>query len=285
MSSIALFSKMFGFETSTPVICAYGIFSALSFAVFHLVAEREPSSTLTLSALAQCLGISLLWIQVLSGKGAWGISAKSIFLDALAICYRLCSTLFVEGYLPASADGDFVYQFFDVCSLIMLLLLLRSVIVDHSDTYQGFEDSLPMMPLMVGCYILAAIFHADMDDNPILDTVWMAGLLTSVVAVLPQFWLITQSGGQAGALTSHYIACMAVSRFLAGLFLSMAWEHLTCEPYFGEFNHAKWIMLIAHVLHVVILGDFGYAYVRSITKEGISSDTVLDFGSGGAAFV
>merc|ERR1719197_1491384 len=114
------------FDAPTPVLIAYGVFCAISFVVFHLVAEREPSSTLTLSALAQCLGVSLLWIQVLSGKGAWGISAKSLFLDALAICFRLCSTLFVDGYLPNSSDGDFVYQFFDICSVIMLLFLLRS---------------------------------------------------------------------------------------------------------------------------------------------------------------
>merc|ERR1719450_609415 len=104
------------FDAPTPVLCAYGIFSALSFVVFHLVAEREPSSTLTLSALAQCLGVSFLWIQVLSGKGAWGISAKSLLLDALAICFRLCSTLIFEGYLPSSKDGDYLYQLFDVCS-------------------------------------------------------------------------------------------------------------------------------------------------------------------------
>lgn len=266
------------FDAPTPVLCAYGIFSALSFMVFHLVAEREPSSTLTLSALAQCLGISLLWIQVLSGNGACGISAKALLLDALAICLRLGSTLFVDGYLPNSKDGDFVYQFFDVCSVMMLLFLLRRVITNHADTYQATEDTLPVGPMVLGCCVLAAFLHGDMDDNPVCDTLWMAGLFTGVVAVLPQFWLITKSGGQAGALTSHYIASMAFSRLLSGCFAWMAWEHISCEPYIEGFEHARWVVMGAHVLHVVLLCDFGYTYLRGMAKNGIGG--ILDLSRG-----
>ena len=186
-------------SVSTPVLGAYVVFSVVSFLVFHLVAEGEPSSTLTLSALAQCLGVSLLWIQVLSGQGAWGISAKALILDALAICFRLSSTLFVDGYLPNSPDGDFIYQFFDICSVLMLLFLLRRVAVDHKDTLQAAEDTFPIGPMVLGCFVLAAVLHGDMDDIPILDTFWMFGLFLSVIAVLPQFWLISQSGGKVSA--------------------------------------------------------------------------------------
>merc|ERR1719359_1363155 len=98
----------------------------------------------------------------------------------------------------------------------------------------------------------------------------MAGLFLSVVAVLPQFWLITKSGGQVGALTSHYIASMAFSRFLSGCFAIMAWEHLSCEPYIEGFEHAKWVILGAHVVHVIILCDFGCTYVYSMVKHGIN---------------
>jgi hypothetical protein len=271
----------------TPVLYAYGIFCAVSFFVYHLVAEREPSSTLTLSAIAQCLGVSMLWIQVQSGRGAWGISAKSLRLDALAICLRLCSTLFLDGYLPNSTDGDFVYQFFDVCAVIMLLFLLRSVHLHHADTYQATDDTLPVVPMVFACFVLAALLHGDMDDNAIFDALWMAGLLTSVVAVLPQFWLITKSGCQAGAMTSHYIFSMAFSRFLAGCFAFMAWEHLSSAPYIDDFQHARWVILGAHVVHVLILCDFLFVYLHSMAKNGIYG--TMNFGEGlirqGASYV
>lgn len=258
---------------------AYAIFSASGIAVFHLVADREPSSTLTLSALAQCLGISLLWIQLWSGKGAWGISVKALTLDAVAICFRLSSTLFLDGYLPNSPDGDFVYQFFDVCSVVLILLLIRRILVVHSDTYQASEDTLPVGPILIVSFALGALLHGDMDDNPVCDTFWMAGLLTSVFAVLPQFWLLQSSGGQVGAYTSHYIAAMAFSRFLAGCFAWMAWEHLSCEPYIGEFQHFRAVVMVVYILHVIIHCDFIWGYVRAMTSRGICA--TMSLGQGG----
>jgi len=62
---------------------------------------------------------------------------------------------------------------------------------------------------------LAALLHADEDRRVIFDTLWMAGLFVSVVAVLPQLWLITKSGGRVEALTSHYVAALALSRVMA----------------------------------------------------------------------
>merc|ERR1719409_1432951 len=100
--------------------------------------------------------------------------------------------------------------------------------------------------MVLACFALAALLHGNMDDNPVFDTFWMTGLFTSVIAVLPQFWLLTHSGGQAGPLTSHYIAAMALSRFLSGCFALMAWEHLTCEPYIGEFQHSKYAIVGIH---------------------------------------
>lgn len=63
--------------------------------------------------------------------------------------------------------------------------------------------------------ILGAIFHGDMDDNPLFDTLWLAGLFISVVAVLPQYWMISKSCGQLQLLTGHYIAATAIDRMCA----------------------------------------------------------------------
>lgn len=275
-TSPTLLSSLNGLPT--PVVYAYAVFSAAGFAVFHLVAEREPSSTLTLSSLAQCLGISLLWMQLWTGQGAHGISVKALTLDAVAICFRLSSTLVVEGYLPNSRDGDYLYQFFDVCAVLMILLLLRRVLMSHPDTYQFTEDACPIAPMLLVCFLLAAVLHGDMDDNPVLDTLWMAGLLTSVIAVLPQFWLLQSSGGQVGAYTSHYVASMAFSRFLAGCFAFMAWEHLSCEPYFGEFQHFRITVMGVYILHAIIHCDFFWNYMRTMMNGGICSTMSLGYG-------
>ena len=37
---------------------------------------------------------------------------------------------------------------------------------------------------------------------------------------------------------------------------------ITCDPWVDGFNHAIWVILGAHLLHLVLLGDFGYYYVK-----------------------
>jgi len=259
------------------VVCAYSVFGTVGFTVFHTVAEREASSVLTMSALAQCLGITFMVIQTFTSGSAAGISASSLLLDALAICLRLCSTLWLAGYLPSDRSGDFVYQSFDICSLLLLIFLLHRVLVVQRDTYQATEDSMRCAPMLFTCLSLAALLHGDMDDSPIFDTVWLAGLFTSVVAVMPQFWLIMSSGGWAGAMTSHYIAAMALSRVLSGYFMWMGREYITCEPYFGGIQHTILSIGIAHLAHAALLGDFAFHYARSVLCQGVCQPVQMTF--------
>lgn len=265
------------FDVPTPVTCAYSVFGIVGFTVFHTVAEREASSVLTMSALAQCLGITFMVIQSFSSRSAAGISASSLLLDALAICLRLCSTLWLAGYLPSDRSGDFVYQSFDVCSLLLLIFLLHRVLVVQRDTYQSTEDTMRCAPMVLVSLCLAVLLHGDMDDDPIFDSLWLAGLFTSVIAVLPQFWLIMSSGGWAGAMTSHYIAAMALSRILSGYFMWMAREYITCVPYIQGVQHTIVAIFIAHIAHAVLLGDFAFHYARSVLRKGVCEPVKMTF--------
>ena len=152
----------------------------------------------------------------------------------------------------------------------MLLFLLHSVVVTHRGTYQEHEDSFSVGPVVLLNFVLAAVLHADMDDNPLFDTLWMTGLFTGVVAVLPQLSLILRTGGRAEALTSHYIAAMALSRFFSGWFMWEAREDITSKHWVDGFQHGIVAILIAHALHLVLLCDFLYYYVMSMTKKGFS---------------
>merc|ERR1719436_448135 len=219
--------------------------------------------------MLQCCGFALLTVQTLTQGTAEGISARALGLDALALCCRLSSTTWLHGYLPVDASGDWVYQAVDFASLALVLWLLHRVLVAKRCSYQEDEDSCAVLPMMFCCFVLAAILHADMNARPIFDTLWMAGLFISVVAVLPQLWLIHRNRGKVEALTSHYIAAMAVSRALSGVFMWHARADITCDFWVDGVNHAIWAILSAHALHLLLLADFAY-YVRAIAKTGIA---------------
>merc|ERR1719213_1429559 len=59
------------------------------------------SSILTLSAGLQCLGFVLLAMKVQNQRAITGLSGKMLGAYALTLCFRLSSTLHLNGYLPA----------------------------------------------------------------------------------------------------------------------------------------------------------------------------------------
>lgn len=255
---------------SAQMLTAYGFFLLSASAVWHLVADGAFSSVLTMSVMVQCLAVVLMALQVISTGSAAGISGNALALDALALCFRLSSTLWLNGYLPVDASGDYVFQAFDICSLCILAWLLYQVFIVHKNTYQANEDSLQITPLILGSLVLAVLLHGNMNGRPFFDALWMSGLFISTVAVLPQLWLIAKTGGCVEALTSHYIAATAASRALSGLFMWHAVDDITCDPWIGDFNHASWAILGAHFLQLVLLADFAYYYVRAVFDHGLN---------------
>jgi hypothetical protein len=250
------------------VLVAYGTFLLGAFAMWHLVADGAFSAILTLAVMLQSLAVALLAIQVVLTGSLSGISAKCVSIDALALCCRLSSTLWLNGYLPVDATGDHLFQCFDILSLCILAWLLHQAFVVKRRTYQEQEDSLPVLPMVLGALILAGLLHGNMNNRPIFDTLWMAGLFLSTLAVLPQLWLITRTGGRVEPLTSHYIAAMAISRAMSGIFMWHARHDITSSPWIFNFNHAIWAILGAHTLHMLLLGDFAYYYIKAVIKKG-----------------
>merc|ERR1740139_484570 len=162
--------------TQHGLVIVYAVFVTVAMLVFHWIAEGEFSAVLTLSAVFQCLAFSLLGVHALSAGSVQGISAKSLQLEAIALACRLSSTTWLQGYLPSDQTGDFLYQVFDALSLAMVLWLLHRVLNVQSKTYEADDDSLPVTPFALGSLILASLLHADLDDRPIFDTLWMCGL-------------------------------------------------------------------------------------------------------------
>lgn len=253
----------------TQVTIAYGLFLVGGLAIHHFVANGEFSSIATMSVMFQCLSFVLLALKSWSQGSVAGISARSLGLEVMAIGCRLSSTTLLDGYLPVDASGDFVFQAVDVCSLLLVLWLLYTTLVTKKSSYQEEHDSLPVLPMAMGCFVLACILHADMNDRPLFDALWMTGLFAGVVSVLPQLWLLSRSGGVITACTSHYIAMMAVSRFLGGIFMWYASSDITCAHWVEGVNHAVPAILGAHAIHLILLADFGYYYVKAIVQQGL----------------
>jgi uncharacterized protein with PQ loop repeat len=257
------------------ILVAYLLFFGLAGSVWHFVANGEFSAILTMAEMLQCFAFIILAIQLMTSRSAAGISVRSLGFEAASLVCRLSSTTWLNGYLPVDASGDHFYQAVDVCSLVVVLWLLHEVLTNKSHSYQHTDDTFPVWPFIATCFFLAAMLHADMNDRPLFDTLWMASLFLGVVAVLPQLWLMTQTGG-VEALTSHYIAMAALGRVFSGIFMWHARADITCAPWIVGFNHAVWAILGAHLLHLLLLGDFAFVYVRTLITLGIQARLDLE---------
>jgi len=260
---------------NSSVGAAYALFFVLVLLTFHWFGEGNFSSISTLSVLLQCLAFTLLAAKSVATNSAAGISARALALDAFALCCQLSSTTWLQGYLPADASGDWFFQILQIYSLAMALWLLYRVLVHQKYTYQSEADSCPIGWLILVCLSLASVLHSDLNARPLFDTLWMTGLFASVVAVLPQLWLVSRTGGCVDYLTGHYIASLAVSRGLGGLFMFAAWEDITCDEWITGFNHAVLAINGAHLLHLILLGDFGWHYVKAMAQKGLTSSVQL----------
>lgn len=255
---------------SAGVISAYLVFIGAGFLVSYVVSGGEPSCILVMSAIAQCLGIVFLCIQVLSSKTAIGISAKSLALDGFAIACRLSVTVWLNAYIPDDPTGDALYQSIETCSLLLIFWLYYQVTVKHRSTYQLTEDSAFAMSLAAGSFLLATVLHTNLAGRPVFDTLWMTGLFAGTIAVVPQLGLICKTGGRVQSLTSHYIVAVALSRVLSGVVMWLAHldGDLTSDHWVQGFNHGKLAILGAHGVQILLVVDFAYHYVHSAIRHG-----------------
>jgi len=263
----------------------YALFASVAGFVYLSIAEGEFSCMPTICAIIQCLAFTLLAVQAWSGDVA-GISAKGLLLDVIAIGLRLSSTTWLQGYVPNDPTGDYIYQLFDVFSLVVVLWLLYRILRVQRHQYEAEADAVPVTPLVVVSLVLAFLFHADLNDSPTFDSLWMCSLFVFSVAMVPQLWMMTHREGSLHALTGHFVAVMVVSRSISTSYMWEGHSEITCEPadstkHIGTFNfceaapsHAGWAILAAHAVHLVLLMSIAYFFIKRAMKTSSKTGKV-----------
>jgi len=256
------------------VILPYVVFFVGGATIYHAL-ESGFSSTLTLSAGLQCLAFVLLTVKLQSQKATTGLSGKMLILYAITLCFRLSSTVWLNGYLPVDKTGDWAYQAIEICSLFLIAYLMRCVFVTHRATYQEQQDSLPvkLQNLVIGCFILAVVVHPHLDRRELFDTLWTTGCYLETLAMLPQLWMLTKIG-QVEALTSHFVVLSFLSRCCSLLFWGTGFKEMA--PPNGGINFPGAGVVGAHIVQLLLSADFVFLYLRNFRKSRMALPTTWD---------
>lgn len=251
--------------TSKQVAATHVVFLILAAVVYFGVAKCEFASIQTMAGMSQCLAMVLLAMQVLGRQNMEGVSFGSLGLHALAFAFRLSSTTWLNGYLPVDASGDWLYQAFDVISLLLALRMMVHLTVQASQVGRKSQlrEAYDVVGVLCVALVLGALFHANMDKRPLFDTFWMASVFLASAAMLAQLSalrtpaeVVSSASKHCGPLAGNALAAMAISQVLSGIYMWHARNDMTLNEWIEGFNHASWAVLAAHAVPLILTCDF-----------------------------
>jgi len=244
----------------------YFAFTLCFVLVVRLFSDGDYSGIYTLGVATQCLGFYQLLTKVEKTRSVAGISAKTLHLYVMVFCFRLCSTLIRNGYLPIDRSGDFVFQAADMVSLAMAIRLLRSIRGTHRSTYQEEYDTMPYVRMIPPCLLLAVFCHGNLNRSPVFDVIWTVSMNLDTIAMVPQLWMLAKIGGEVEGMTSHFVAALAFSRACAFSFWFYGYNELAPKGKDASPNWAGYQLITAHAMQVLLSLDFLYYYLVARVK-------------------
>lgn len=230
--------------------------------VVHLISEYEFSCVLTLSALFQAMAFAMVLMDIERTQMVTCVSGKSMALAAVAILFRLPSTMAFEGYLPLDRTGDFTYQFLDIVSLALVLKILHGCYCSYRSSLAADQDTANVQDIVKLCVALAIVVHPGLNGWVTYDIAWAASLYVDAMAMLPQVMMISKTQSTPG-YTPHYLIATFASRVLSSWF----WMHgATNLMDMGEQSSVAVAVVAAHAVQFVLLANFAYNYAKSCAK-------------------
>jgi hypothetical protein len=247
----------------------YMAFAFMWLFVWHKVSHKDFSAIVTMAAVVQCLGFVVLSLKVRATRSVAGLSSKTLQMFVLYLCIRLCSTTLKKGYIPVDRSGQHFYQLMDMCTVGLAMHLLYCCHKSYPHSYQEEHDTLPLMPLVIPCVILACFVHADLNRNIFFDVIWFTSLNLETVALVPQLWMMSQIGGKVHGISAQFVACTIASKVMTVTFWMWAFTELVDR---NGSNLAGKLIIGAYVVQLLLSADFMFYFAKGVLD---GSDAVV----------
>lgn len=186
-------------------------FIIIGLVLFWLFSDWDFSLFLTTSSLTSMFAFLMVCLKMETNRSARGVSLKMFeCYFVLSLC-RLFSIIPFEGYLPYDRSGDWLYQTVETISLSLVGLIVFMCRKRFAASYEADSDVFKHQYLMIGCFVLALIFHPNLNAFMPADVCWTFALYLESVAVLPQLFMF-QRDKRVEPFTTHFLAGQAMSR-------------------------------------------------------------------------
>lgn len=200
--------------------------------------------------MAHLASFVVILTKIYGAKNCHGISLKSQMLYVLVFVCRY-TDMFWSFY---SVYNEMMKIIFILASIAIVYMM--KFVSPYKNTYDHQHDVLPIVYLIVPCFVIALIFNEEFTP---FEIIWAFSIYLEAVAIVPQIWLMNtlarQSDGHVENLTAHYVFLLGSYRAL--YLVNWVWR------FFTEDNYRNWIVWIAGALQTAIYSDFLYYYIKA----------------------
>lgn len=254
---------------------AYGIFVMAGYAMYHhwggnLAKAAIQSQLEYASAVAEALGLLVLRSKIIRQGSVTGVSGMTMIMYALVYVLRE-AVLMPHGNRFNYVDA-WAMTGLQLAPVFIVMDILRSVFKTYRSSYQEDLDIVRIKYLVPGCLALAAVLHPELGqvEGNLLNISWTACLYLDVMALMPQVAMMAQSGGKVEAPISHFVAATALSRMVDLWYWCVSFTALG-RP--GELNFSGGLIIAVHVVHLLLVTDFIYYYLKArVSGSALSED-------------
>lgn len=254
-------------------------FLSVSFVVYYFISSGDYSFLLTFASFMRCFGFMLLTTKIWSAASMKGISVKTLELYLLVFLFRLLSIMRFQGYLPYDQTGDWFYHLVELLSFGFIALCLFGAFTTMKFSYDQKYDTFGNLHipaeygglyLLVPTLVLAAVVHPSLNSDWFSDVCWTTSMYLESVAMFPQLFMFQKLSAEARGswsvedLLGHFVFALGFSRMFEFLFWGSSYRELL--HYETETHLAGYFVLIAQLMHLVIMADFFYYYIKAMVR-------------------
>lgn len=218
-----------------------------------------------ISSIAEAFGLLMLRRKIQRQESVCGISGRSVKMYVLV--YTIRGLLQFPAFSVLALD-DWAVKALELAALVMVADVCYSVFVSYRSSYEEELDVLKLRYLIPSCVVLGLLIRPDLRQDLLPTLGWTMTLYLDVMALMPQVVMMSRGGGKVEAPISHFVAATAVSRSVDLSFWYYAFDTVGPENSDAYLNYSGWLIVFFHVLHLLLIADFLYYYVRARFFKG-----------------
>jgi len=254
-------------------VLAWGIFLTVSLLCFYLFSDGDFSFIMTYASMVRFFAFAVLVFKMLWGKSSQGVSLKTLELYFLMYVSRLMSIVRHEGYLPFDRSGDWFYHAVEFMAMVLVgvagFLILGPFNARYEKAFDCFGNlhvppAFGIVYLVGPCFLLALVFHPNLNNELFSDVCWTFGMYLETVAIMPQLYMFQKQVSRVvEVLISHSVFALGFARVLDLVFWISTHNELAGKH---ERNFSGWLIVGTQIVNVALMGDFFYYYFLSLNS-------------------